>query len=116
VGVNRFFNKIEDLSQKGFPSIYVINDKLITQEDYVLKMKEVEKSSIRFSDIKGNMIARAFLETMGNDFFIQNEVKHVLTVKPMFAKYTEVDEIYRRVINLTIPDEKRWEELCQLLD
>lgn len=31
--VNRFKNKIEALIEKGLPSIYVINEKLITQED-----------------------------------------------------------------------------------
>ena len=53
---------------------------------------------------------------MENEFYIQNELKHVFTVKPTFAKYIEVDEIYRRVIKLTVQDEKRWEELCDLLD
>lgn len=116
LGVNRFFNRIEALIQEGFPNKYVIKDKPVTQEDYVLKMNEVARSSIKFNGIKGNMTTIAFLETIGNDFFIQNEVKHVFKVKPTFERYTEVDEIYRRVIKLTIPDEKKWEELCDLLD
>lgn len=37
--VNRFTNRIEALIQKELPNIYVINEKLVTQEDYVLKMK-----------------------------------------------------------------------------
>ena len=114
--VNILTNIIEALVQKGLPNIYVINDNLITQEDYVLKLKEMEKSSIKLSGIKGSMTSREFLETKSNDFYIQNEVKHFFTVKPNFAKYTEVDEIYQRVIKLTIPDEKRWEELSDLLD
>jgi len=57
-------------------------------------MKEMARSSVKFSGIKGNMTRREFLETMANDFYIQNEVKHVFTVKPTFPKYTEVDEIY----------------------
>lgn len=89
---------------------------MITQEDYVMKMKEVARSNINFSGIKGNMTTRTFLESMANDFYIQNEVKHVFTVKPTFENYIEVNEIYWRVIKLTIPDEKRWEELCDLLD
>lgn len=94
LGVHIFFNENEALKHKGLPSIYVINDKLIPQEDYVIKMKEVVRSSIKFSSIKGNMTAITFLETMGNDFFIQHEVKHIFTVKPTFAKYNKVDEIY----------------------
>jgi len=97
-------------------NIYVRNGKLITQEDYILKLKEMARSSIKFSGIKGSMAIKAFLETMSNDFYVQNEVKHIFTVKPTFAKYTEVDEIYCRVTKLTIRDEKRWEELVDLLD
>lgn len=116
MGVKRFSNRIEALIQWGFPNIYVINDKLITQEDYVLKMEEGTRSNIKFSGIKGSMTTREFLETMTNEFFIENEVKHVFTIKPTFEKYTKVDEIYWRVIKLTILDEKRLEELCHLLD
>lgn len=56
--VNRFSNKTEALIQKGMPNIYVINDKLITQEDYVQKMKEMAKRGIKFSGIKGSMTSR----------------------------------------------------------
>lgn len=114
--LNRFTNIIEELMQKGLPIIYVINDKLITQEDYILKMKEIAKSNIKFSGIRGSMTTKVFLETMSNDFHVQNEVKHIFTVNPTFAKYTEVDGIYRRVTKLTVLDEKRWEELVDLLD
>lgn len=62
------------------------------------------------------MIAKAFLETMSNYFHVQNEVKHIFTMKPTFAKYIEVDEIYHRVTKLIVPDEKRSKELIDLLD
>lgn len=114
--VNIFTNRIEALMQNRQPNIYVINDKLITHEDYIQKMKEVAKSSIKFSGIKGSMKAKAFLGTMSNEFHVQNEVKHIFTVKPTFSKYIEVDEIYYGVTKLTVLDEKRWEELLDLLD
>jgi len=79
-------------------------------------MKEVAKSNVKLSGIKGSMIAKAFLETMPNEFHVQNEVKHIFTMKPTFFKYTEVDEIDCRVTKLIVPDEKRWEELLDLLD
>jgi len=56
--VNKFTNRTEALMQKGLPSIYVINEKFITQEDYILKMKEVAKRNI--SGSKGSMKAKAF--------------------------------------------------------
>lgn len=78
-------------------------------------MKEVAKSSIKFNGIKGSMIGKAFLETMSNDFDVQNEVKNIFSMKPTFAKYTEVNEIYCKVTKLIVLDEKRWEELLDLL-
>jgi len=68
--VNRFSNRIEALIQKGFPNIYVINDKLIPQEDYILKMRENARRNIKFSGIKGSMIEKSSLETMSNDFHV----------------------------------------------
>lgn len=102
--------------QKGLPIIYVTNEKLITQEEYIQKMREVAESNIKFIGIKGSMTTKDFLETMSNDFHGQNEVKHIFTMKPTFSKYREVDEIYCRVKKLTLPHEKRWEELLDLLD
>jgi len=57
LGVNRVSNRVESLIQQGFAIIYVINDKLITHEYYVLKMKEVARSNIKFSGIKRSMTA-----------------------------------------------------------
>lgn len=109
--VNRFTNRIEALIQKVLRGIYLINEKLITQEDYILKMKEMDRSNIKFSGIKRSMTTKEFSETMSNDFYVDNEVKHIITRKPTFSKYTEVDEIYRMVTKLITLDEMRWEEL-----
>jgi len=57
-GLNRFCNRIKALIRKGLPSIYVINDKLITQEDYALNMKEMARRSIKVSGIMGSMIEK----------------------------------------------------------
>jgi len=32
-------------------------------------------------------------------------------VKPTFGKYTEADEIYRRLMKIKIPDEEAWSDL-----
>lgn len=36
--MNKFFNRIQPLNQKGLPSLFVINDKLMDKEDYVKKL------------------------------------------------------------------------------
>ena len=45
--------------------------------------------------------------------FIPHEIKHIFTVKPTFTNYTELDEIYRKVIKASIPDEERWENIFE---
>ena len=60
------------------------------------------------------MTGKAFLEALSHEIFIQHEVNHIFVVKPTFAKYTKVDEIYRKVIKLTTPDEDRWDKLSEL--
>ncbi len=39
----------------------------------------------------------------------------MLINKPTFSKYTEADEIYRKMINIQLPDEERWEKVNDLL-
>jgi hypothetical protein len=56
------------------------------------------------------------MEALHLDFEIQHEIKHVFVVKPTFAKYTDMDEVYRRLLKVTVPTPIRWEELCDLLD
>ena len=84
-----------------------------TKEDYWRRIKEISRETAKFSNIKGTMIGRTLLGTLSNDIFIQYEIKHVFVVRPTFAKYTEMDEVYRKVIKLTILDEQRWEKLCE---
>ena len=57
-----------------------------------------------------------FLETLEFDLNIQHEIKHIFITKPTFSKYTEVDDIYIKLIKMSIPSEYSWEKLCKLLD
>ena len=114
--VQRFFNKIEPLVSKGLPSMMVINDKLMQVEDYVNNLIEVGTHAVSISNIKGSTTPALIVKTLRDSFFILDEIKHIFLVKPTFTKYTEMDEIYRRVTNISIPDKKRWEELENLLD
>jgi hypothetical protein len=116
IGVQRFFSKIEALQKKGLPGLLVLNDKLMTLPDYKQKMAMVAKDSSKFSGIQGSITGKAFLETLQPDLNIQHEIKYIFIVKPTFSKYTEMDEIYRRLLKVTIPSQLRWEELCNLIE
>jgi hypothetical protein len=116
VGVKRFFNKIDVLQKKGLPGLLVLNVKLMTISDYKQKIAMVAKDSSKFSGIQGSITGKAFLETLQLDLSIQHEIKYIFITKPTFAKYTEMDEIYYRLLKVTIPSQQRWEELCELIE
>ena len=68
------------------------------------------------ANIKGSTTPALIVKTLRDSFFILDEIKHIYLVKPTFTKYIEMDEIYRRVTKISIPDKKRWEEFTDLLD
>jgi hypothetical protein len=61
------------------------------------------KDSSKFLGIQGSITGKAFLETLQPDISIQHEIQYIFFVKPNFAKYTEMDEIYRRLLKVIIP-------------
>jgi hypothetical protein len=116
IGVQRFFSKVDSLHKKGLPSLLVINDKLITLSDYKQKILTIAKDGSKFAGIQGSITGKAFLETLQLDLSIQHEIKYIFITKPTFAKYIEMDETYRRLLKVSIPSQKRWEDLCALLE
>jgi hypothetical protein len=107
IGVERFFNKFEVINKKGLPGLLVLNDKLITLPDYNQKLKTVAKDNSKFTGIRGRITRKAFPETMQFYLNIQHEIKHIFITKPTFAKYTEMDEIYRKLLKISIPSKKK---------
>ena len=78
----------------------------MNKEGYWRRLKEIARDTAKFSNIKGTMIGRVLLGTLSHDIFIQYEIKHVFMVRSTFSKCTEMDEVYRKVIKLVIPDEQ----------
>jgi hypothetical protein len=74
------------------------------------------KDSSKFAGIQESITGKDFLETLQLDLSIQHEIKHIFITKPTFSKYTEMDEIYRKLLKISIPSKKRWEYLCALLE
>jgi hypothetical protein len=66
-GVQRFFRKMEALQNKGPPSMRVINDKLMTLDDYKKKLATMSKDSSKFSGIQGSITGKAFLDALQFD-------------------------------------------------
>jgi hypothetical protein len=105
VAIQRFFIKTDSLQKKGLPSLFVINKKLITFSYYKLNILSVAKDGSTFAGIQGSITGKAFLETLRLDLSIQHEIKYLFITKPTLSKYTETDEVYRRLFKVTIPSQ-----------
>ena len=53
LAVNRFMNKFDVLRQKGLPNPLVINDRLMREEYYDKKIREVTKEKSNNTSLKG---------------------------------------------------------------
>jgi hypothetical protein len=84
--------------------------------DYKKKLAIVAKDSSKLLGIQGSITGKAFLESFQSDINIQHEIQYIFIIKPTFAKYTEMDEVYRRLLKVSIPSNLRWEELCNLIE
>ena len=115
LAIDKFMVKFEILGQKGLPNPLVINYKLMTQEDYNKNIREVAKDQVNTSSMKGIPTGKVLYQTFENLFYLQHGVKHLFVNEPTFSKYTEADEIYRKMIDIQLPDAKTWEKLNDLL-
>jgi len=59
------------------------------------------------SNKRGVATPRVVLNALRDTLFILDEIRHIFPVKPTFTKYIEMDEIYRRLTKISIPD-KCW--------
>jgi len=100
LAIYSFMVKFDVLRQKGLPNPLVINDKLMPQEDYNKRIREVAKDRVNTSSMKGMSTGKVLCQTFENLFYVQHEVKHIFVNKPTFSKYIEADEIYRKMVNI----------------
>ena len=115
VAIDRFMAKFQILRENGLPSPMVINGKLMAQLDYGTRIKQLAKEQASSLSIKALLTGKVLYDTFENLFFLEHEVKHLFLTKPNFAKYTEVDEIYRRMINVKLQNAQWWEIVTDLL-
>ena len=84
--------------------------------EYKQKIIIVEKDGSKFVGIQGNITGKVFLETLQLYLNIQHEINYIFIAKPTFAKYTDMDEVYQRLLKITIPSQERWDDLCSLIE
>jgi len=107
--------KFQILREKGLPNPLVINDKLMTREDYNRKIREVAKDQVNTSSTKALPTRKVLYQTFENLFYLQHEAKHLFINKLTFSKYIEANEVYRNMLKIQLPDVETWEKLTDLL-
>lgn len=113
--IGRFMVKFDALRQKGLPNPLVINNILMPDEDYNRKIKEVAREQANSSSMKGMPTGKVMYQNFENLFYLQHEVKHLFVNKPTFVKYTESNEVYKRMVSIKLLDTNPWEKLNDLL-
>jgi hypothetical protein len=88
----------------------------MTLLDYKKRLADVSKDSSKFAGIPGSITDKAFLDALQWDINIQCEIRYIFLTKPTFAKYTEMEEVYRRLLKVNVLSHIIWEELCDLID
>jgi len=84
----------------------VNHDKLMTQLDYTDRLRKLAKEQASTSGIKALPTGKVLYDTLENLFFLEHEVKHLFVTKPNFSKYTEENEIYRRMLKVNLPKDE----------
>ena len=110
VVIDRFMQRFQSFRDKGLPNPMVIHDKLMTQLEYTDRLRKLAKDQVSTSGIKALPTGRVLYDTFENLLFLEHEVKHLFVTKPNFAKYTEVDKIYRRMLNVKLLEDEWWEK------
>ena len=113
--ITRFMVKFKNLRQKGLPNIMVINDKLMSQNDYDNKIREFSKEQVNKPQGQGIPTGKVLLKSFEDLFYLQHEIRHLFVIKPNFSRYTEADENFRKLKKIKIPKNEDWKSLTDLL-
>lgn len=119
VEVNAFMEKFTVLLSKGLPSPLIINDKLMKHIDYVDKLNKYasnqSSASSSASGVKALPSGQVLYDNLENLFYIEHEVKHLFAIQPNFYRYTDTDEILRKLQRHKLPEQKWWQDMLEIL-
>jgi len=82
--IQKFQKKSNILHQKGLPGLKGIGDKLVQLDDYQQKLYSIARDKSKFSNIKGTITRKVFMEGLKFDLLIKQKIKHLFIVKPTF--------------------------------
>jgi len=100
--IDRFMTKFGILREKGLPGPMVIHDNLMNQDDYIERLNKLACSQASTSEVKALPMGKVLYDKLEKLFFPEHEIKHLFVNKPNFSKYTEADEIYRKMLKMKL--------------
>jgi len=115
IDIDDFTLKYGILREKSLPSPLVINDKLMTHDDYIERLNKQARSQANSSTVKGLPTRKVLYDGLENLFYIEHEVKYLFTNRPNLVKYTEANEVYRKMIRMKIPNNEWWTSMIDIL-
>jgi len=87
--------------------------------DYVHKLNtyavDQVNSSTSASGVKALPTGKILYDNLESLFYIEHEVKHLFQLQPNFIRYTEADEILRKLQRHKLPEQQWWEDILGIL-
>ena len=112
--VQRFHKKFNVLNQKGLLGLVGLDNRLVRLEYYCKNLYTIVIDKSKFANIKGHITGRAFLEALQFDLMIHHQIKKLFIQNPTFDRFTEVDEIFRKKLNMEITSEDQRDKFLQV--
>jgi len=72
-------------------------------------------SSTSSSTPKALPTGRVLYDSMEKLFYVEHELKHLFPIQPNFLKYTEANEILRKLQRTKIPRDDWWRDMTDIL-
>jgi len=96
----------------------ISEDKLMDLEAYMKKLDLHVLNSANSSSSSSQTTlptGKNLYDRLENLFYMEHEIKHLFASQPNFFRYTEADEILRKLQRTRIAEDKWWEDLLEIL-
>ena len=88
---------------------------MVTKDQNEILLKREAGDKTKFVGIEGEISSHNLLQILDDDLFICYKIKHLFVVKHSCEKYTDEDESYRKMLDLSYPTDQEWEQLVKFV-
>jgi len=111
--VQHFKGLFHSLFQKGLPSFWDKDDKLISQENYHAFLMQIRMDHSKFEDLQKGLKGESIISKLVDDFEVLNHFKSIkMSVPPIsFVPVVEPDVLVMEMMKLELPMDAQWKEI-----